>query len=393
MNRIRLAGLLGGLCLGALFCSKAHAETSDRRVADLAGDTAEASISLHDEWIKNGAATGYRPSGWLWFSWPYAYDIASADWYWFHSANAQLVIGPWPTGNWLRMGSSALANGWTYFNWPYAYDWEGQGWYYMNSGDVQWCVNLRTSQWALFGRLSTTPPVIPAGMVFVQGGTGNNVTVPHSFYVGKYEVTWAEWQTVRDWALVNGYSFSGDGGGCDTNHPVNRVNWYDCVKWCNAKSEKELRTPAYTVSGGVYRSGEHNNVDVNTAANGDRLLTWAEWCFAAEGGVLGQGYTYSGGNNIGAVAWYRDNSSSAPCNMWQTRGTWPVGQKAANELGIHDMSGNVSEWGFTLVAGVRVLSGGNWWSEADSCQVAVQTTGAPGGNAQEWGFRIARNAP
>ncbi len=233
MNRISMAGLLGGLCLGALFCSKAHAETSDRRVADLnlAGDTTEASISLYDGWIKNGAAIGYRPSGWLWFSWPYAYDIASADWYWFHSANAQLVIGPWPTGNWLRMGNSALANGWTYFNWPYAYDWEEQGWYYMNSGDIQWCVNLRTGQWARFGLATAS-----AGMARVPR-TGQ--TASH--------------RTGDDGNLQRGVAwpnprFTDNGNGTVTDNltglmwvkaphalPGNAaMNWSDAIDFCNA---------------------------------------------------------------------------------------------------------------------------------------------------------------
>jgi hypothetical protein len=87
------------------------------------------------------------------------------------------------------------------------------------------------------------PPV--QGMVPVLGGVlpqgselaGQRVA---TFYIGRYEVTWDEWQEVRDWAVNNGYSdLSGVGASSGDNYPVRNVNWFDVVKWCNAKSEKE----------------------------------------------------------------------------------------------------------------------------------------------------------
>jgi formylglycine-generating enzyme len=184
-------------------------------------------------------------------------------------------------------------------------------------------------------------------MVPVAGGTftaGSTLVTISSFNIDKYEVTFELWTAVRNWALthgytdlvagVNGYSPSG------TNNPAIGVNWYDVVKWCNARSEKDGLTPVYYTTSAedvVYRSGELDiNIDaVKWNANGYCLPTEAEWEFAARGGTSSQGYTYSGSNTINDVAWYGGNSGIT---------THTMGTKSANELGIYDMSGNVMEW-------------------------------------------------
>ena len=145
----------------------------------------------------------------------------------------------------------------------------------------------------------------------------HQVTVS-SFLIGKYEVTQAEWKEVMG---LNPSYWKGD------NLPVENVSWYDAVDYCNKRSLKEGLTPCY--------SGSGNSIICNWGANGYRLPTEAEWEYAARGGKHSKGYKYSGSNDIGSVAWYDGNAGNK---------THEVGTKAANELGLHDMSGNVWEW-------------------------------------------------
>ena len=226
------------------------------------------------------------------------------------------------------------------------------------------------------------------------GVTGNMVTVtggplPPIFQVGKYEVTWGEWKEVRDWAVTNGYSdLAGVGdtypSGSADNFPVISVSWYDVVKWMNARSEKEGLTPVYQVAGGVYKTGE-SAPTLNSAANGYRLPTEAEWEWVARGGVSSQGYTYSGSNDVNAVAWHYDNGSD---------GTKAVGTKTSNELGIHDMSGNVREWCEDVVySSYRRFRGGSWINVAGLCTVAYRDDGnTPDYRDSITGFRLARSS-
>ena len=125
------------------------------------------------------------------------------------------------------------------------------------------------------------------------------------------------------------------------------------------------------------------------------MPTEAEWEYAARGGGQSRGYKYSGGNTLGSVAWYDGNSGYE---------THPVKTKAANELGLYDMSGNVWEWcsdwygsysGATQTnpqgassGSHRVLRGGSWYSSAGSCRVPSRRDSDPDRRSTAIGFRV-----
>jgi sugar lactone lactonase YvrE len=234
-----------------------------------------------------------------------------------------------------------------------------------------------------------TQEQMPKPMIFVQSGTlpeSSGLAGQHveTFLIGKYEVTWAEWQEVRFWATSHGYTdLGGVGAGNTASHPVQSVSWYDVVKWCNAKSEKEGLTPVYQVNGATYKTGQ-SDPTINSTANGYRLPSEKEWEWAARGGVSSQGYTYSGSNDVNAVAWYDS-----------INGTKAAGTKAANELGICDMSGNVWEWCWDIYdpyPPYRRLRGGGWNITADHCTVAYrEISSGPVDYSDDIGFRLARS--
>ena len=200
----------------------------------------------------------------------------------------------------------------------------------------------------------------------------------------------SEWQDVSSYAKDHGYDLKKAPANALPDHPVEDINWFDAVKWCNAKSEMEGLTPVYTASGNVYKKG---NVipGVNPKANGYRLPSGAEWEWAARGGPESKGFTYSGGNDLNKVAWNWNNSAGAKQDMSDGRGTWPVARKEANELGFHDMSGNVAEWSGDESNGpFRGIRGGAWYGAASDCAVNHVNLSSAEVGYHFIGFRTAR---
>jgi formylglycine-generating enzyme required for sulfatase activity len=241
-----------------------------------------------------------------------------------------------------------------------------------------------------------------------------------AFYMGKYEVTKAEWDEVRTWGLSNGYTDLAAGSGKASNHPVQTITWYMMVKWCNARSQKEGLTPAYYTNDAqttIYKTGSVNvtNAQVKWSASGYRLPTEAEWEKAARGGLSGKrfpwGDTISHSQaNYYAASGYSYDSSGSVNNYHPTyaTGTSPVGAFAANDYGLHDMAGNVWEWCWdwygTYAAGsqtnprgttsgtYRVHRGGGWHFHAGTSRVAGRGAGLDPTNAGgAIGFRVLRS--
>jgi formylglycine-generating enzyme len=250
---------------------------------------------------------------------------------------------------------------------------------------------------------------IPDNFVFVEGGTFNNGTSDvtlSSFYIDKYEVTQAEYQAVMGSNPASGY-------GVGATYPVYYVSWFNAIEYCNRRSMQEGLTPCYSYSSNGtnpdnWPSGwntdynNHTNVSCNWTANGYRLPTEMEWMFAAKGGNQSQGYTYSGSNDLNAVAWYSGNNSP--------NGTKDVGLKAANELGTFDMSGNVWEWCWDIWSSsypsgsqnnptgassgsYRVRRGGSWDYSASSCTVSNRYGSSATNCNVNIGFRCVRVSP
>ena len=285
----------------------------------------------------------------------------------------------------------------------------------------------------------TTPPA-PPGMAYIPAGPfqmgdnldGDTGAMPvhivqvDAFFMDKTEVTKELWQAVQTWGNNNGYSIGG-GSFDGERHPVHTVTWYDVVKWCNARSEKESLTPCYFTDASqtvIYKSGDVNidNTMVKWTANGYRLPTEAEWEKAARGGATGLRFPW--GNTIThSQANYRSISISG-YDISPTRGdhptyggsTAPVGSFAPNPFGLFDMAGNVLEWCWDWNSGAfygspdnmvnpigpvsgsaRALRGGDCsgsagdFGNANGCRAATRNPyGAPNYATIYRGFRTVR---
>jgi formylglycine-generating enzyme len=302
----------------------------------------------------------------------------------------------------------------------------------------QIAVSVTNVSSARFFRLSLVPPtadgmaLIPAGS-YTIGDTldGESDAIPTNVYVSAFYmdtnlVSSNQWAGVYSYATSHGYSFNNPGSAKAGNNPQQTVNWYDWVKWCNARSQQAGLTPCYYKDAGltqVYTSGELAPY-VNWGASGYRLPTEAEWEKAARGGLSGQRFPWgltiseTQANYYGETASYTYDFGPNGYNSIGLIGgspyTSPVGSFAPNGYGLYDMAGNVLEWcwdwyaappypaGSPYLGGTdprgpvgplsyRILRGGDWLGVALSCRCAYRVNGGlPDENAAEFGCRCVR---
>jgi sulfatase modifying factor 1 len=246
-------------------------------------------------------------------------------------------------------------------------------------------------------------PIDLAKFVPVDGGSFNMGSAtgiePHekpehpvkvgSFYIGKYEVTYDDYDRYCDSAKL---AKPGDMDWGRGKRPMIIVSWLDAVAYCNWLSRQDRLQPAYIIHG--------TDVQWIDTAKGYRLPTEAEWEYAAKGGDKSKKTIYAGAEKPGDVAWYNANSGNK---------TQPVGQKTANELGLYDMNGNVWEWVWDVYdatyyqkspqdnptgpasGSYRVMRGGAWYNNGSYITVSSRQYHTPDFRQNSVGFRIARN--
>ena len=235
-----------------------------------------------------------------------------------------------------------------------------------------------------------------------------------SFLIQTTEVTRAQWRAVTGTEPL--YPEEGE----DVHElPLNHVNWYEAIAFCNRLSLSEGLEPAYSINGnndpddwGTTPYIDYENytaygdyvfwdlVTLDLRVDGYRLPTEAEWEYAARGGPQSRGYVYAGSDDANDVAWFHTNEYGGP---------GPVASMEPNELGLYDMSGNVAEWCWDWGDGrrppVRENPTGPTWGEARSVRgggflgyydIELQPVWAFGAlnpieRGRDIGFRLARS--
>ncbi|WP_315602196.1 SUMF1/EgtB/PvdO family nonheme iron enzyme [Treponema socranskii] len=257
------------------------------------------------------------------------------------------------------------------------------------------------------------------------------------FELSQYEVTQELYEALM-WRNPSNFNTGSD----QRLRPIETVNWYEAIVFCNRLSKKLGLTPYYTINGGAINwenieydeiPGEGadkeerekwDNVTFDKTGKGFRLPTEAEWEFAARGGNAKSPvwkYAFSGtqctpldpdrfkdkpaDTNLDLYGWYKDNSENK---------TYAVGTKKPNSLGLYDMSGNVQEWCFDWAAALnidgttieedpcggprpaveepaRITRGGSYYEVAYDCAVSRINWYYPYRHANYLGIRLARS--
>jgi formylglycine-generating enzyme len=276
---------------------------------------------------------------------------------------------------------------------------------------------------------ATTPDgmaLIPAG-AFTMGDTLDGLTnaIPTNIYVSAFYIetnleSYSQWQSVYSYATNHGFTFDSAGDGKATNHPVYGMDWYDAVKWCNARSQQAGLTAVYYTDVGlkqIYTNGDAEVVYPNWTASGYRLPTEAEWEKAARGGLSKLRFPWGDTISESQANYYGDtnafsydlgpNGISALFNNGAYPYTSPVGYFPANGYGLFDMAGNIDEWCWDWYGtpygqpttnnptgpasgSLRVLRGGNWASLASYARCSDRYDYDPSLNNGNFGLRCAR---
>jgi len=228
----------------------------------------------------------------------------------------------------------------------------------------------------------------------------HGVVFAYDFFISSTELTF---EAYGKFCADTGVPFPGDSGWGRGNRPIINVSWYDAIAYCNWLSSRDGYARAYDDSGTLLDRNGRVATDVSQV-EGWRLPTEAEWEYAARGGssdirngIEGEEKIYAGSDTLEEVGWYSGNADKQ---------SHPVGEKAPNEYGIYDLSGNVWEWchdrygPYPGVAAVnpigpetgdmRAIRGGAWSLAAPSARIANRNYASPVRASNDLGFRIAR---